>query len=85
MGYYESEILKELIVDELYTPRQLRIFLENSVNVLILSKSDSNLRFNDDSKKLRILDKIEAYAHTYNRAKNAHELPNAKSIVYVVE
>ena len=85
MSYFEKEILKELIVGEAYTPRQLKIFLENSVNVLVLSKSDSNLRFNDESKKLRILDKIEAYAHTHNRRNNVHALPSEKSIVYVVE
>jgi len=87
VSYYESEIIKELTVGEKYTVRQLGILLYENKDVLILSKSIPQLRISDDSRKLRVIDKIEAYAHQIDKTdrRNPYLVPNSKSVTYIVE
>lgn len=85
MSYFESEIIKELIVGEEYTVRQLRILMQEAKDVLIISKSVPQLMNFNESKTVRVLDKIEAYTHRYDRQSYAHIIPNSKNVTYIVE
>lgn len=85
MAYFEDEILKELVVGEAYTSRQLRIFVIESKNVLVLSKSESNFMNSNETRKLQVLDKIEAFAHKADNQSATYLIPNTRSIIYIVQ
>ncbi|SOC12877.1 hypothetical protein SAMN05880501_10767 [Ureibacillus xyleni] len=85
MMYYQDEVITELTVGEEYTVRQLRILLNETNNVLVISNSVQQFSESNGLKKVRVLNKIEAYAHRFDRHNDAYILPSSKSITYIVE
>lgn len=84
MRYYENEVLKELVVGEEYTERQISIFVRGNKNALVISQSVSSFSEIIESKKLRVMNKFESYVHQSNK-QYGYIQPNAKNFVYIVE
>ena len=83
MGYFEHEILNELNIGESYTQRQLRIFIVENCDVVLISKSCT--RFEDNSsERLKVLDIIEGYQHKVSES-HCYSLPSLKNKIYIVE
>ena len=84
MAYYEDEILRELNVGEEYTSRQIAILIQENKNATILSKSIGQFSTSSD-RKIKLLDKIEAYKHYYDQRSFSYMVPSSKSTTYIFE
>lgn len=84
MSFYEDEILRELEVGEVYTAYQLRFFLTDNDNVILLL-DDSQI--NDISNiKYKVRNKIEKYIHQQSPINyRTYLIPNSKSVIYEIE
>lgn len=83
MSYYEHEILPELVKGEIYTERELLIFLLENKNSKIISKNA--IEFNIKSmNKHKILEIFEGYEHKSEQPK-VYNMPNEKSRVYFTD
>lgn len=84
MQYYEDEVLKELEVDQEYTERQIKIFVSNNKNDLVISNRASRFSDNKDSSKLRVFKKDVAYVHQFNKELDGYVPPNSQKIIYYI-
>jgi hypothetical protein len=81
MTYFEDEILRELQIGELYTSRQLRIFIENN-NAVIITRSNCQLsEYSDHSFIVKEI--IEGYEHRLHNF--SYYIPNSENKYYIVE
>lgn len=83
MSYYEHEILPELVKGEVYTERELVIFLLENRNSRIISRNSIELN-NQSMNKHKILDIFEGYEHK-SEQQRVYKVPNEKSRVYYTD
>ncbi len=84
MNYYESEILNKLEVGKRYTPRQLRIFLNENKETAVVSKSCYKfLEWQDNL--ILVLGVIEGYLHTSDVQSKCYRIPSCVKKIYIIE
>jgi hypothetical protein len=71
MTYFEDEILHELHVGELYTQRQIAIFLAENKDNIVISKSCKYFQ-KWSTNKHKVLQIIEGYEHRCNNDRTYH-------------
>lgn len=62
-SYYESEILKELEVGEIYSERDIRGFISSKRDVTILCPNTWQFDSNNRYTKYKVLDMFKTYLH----------------------
>ena len=83
MAYYEDEILRELILGEKYTPKQLIIFLVENDNATVISKSCNHF-VEFSNQKHTVLEIIEGFEHRGEDHRTYH-IPGKKTKIYIVD
>ncbi len=83
VAFYKDEILKELLVEEDYTAKQIEQFLYENENVTVLS-DDRSISYNK-AIKYKVISKKEKYIYRSGSGNNDYDLPNGISTVYEVE
>ena len=83
MAYYENEILRELNLGEMYTPKQLMIFVVENSNTTVISKSCNHF-VEFSTQKHTVLEIIEGFEHRGEDHRTYH-IPGKKTKIYIVD
>jgi hypothetical protein len=85
MTYYADEVPKELKLNEIYTSRELYLYLmDNPKNTIILG--ENSLLTDSTEIKYKIVDIKEKFLHS--KSKNSYKtylIPSTKSIIVEIE
>ncbi|MBT2735150.1 hypothetical protein [Bacillus sp. ISL-7] len=83
MSYYESEILNDLEIGEIYTSRDIASIVYYKRNSIILCEDTSNFRSEDTETKFKVIDRMETFIHKNERS--SYVMNNTKQLIYVVK
>ncbi|TWT04616.1 hypothetical protein [Planomicrobium sp. CPCC 101079] len=84
MAYFEDEVPKSLELDEMYSSREIYLFMLENRNVIILSGS-THLNHHDNEKRYRVVDIKENYVHkTADDSSRTHRIPSTKTKIYEI-
>ncbi|NGY82216.1 hypothetical protein F6Y03_10915 [Bacillus megaterium] len=81
---YEDEILRELKEDSNYTSREIKNFIHDNKNAIILCNT---LQITDDSQiQYKVIRRIQKYIHKQVDGQyGVYRIPSSESVIYEIE
>jgi hypothetical protein len=79
MSYSESEIPEKLEEGKIYKGKQIKIFLIENPNIIIISENDLNIL---DNKNYRIEEIKKGYIH--DQKDRVYQIPSIEKTIYII-
>ncbi|WP_340373276.1 hypothetical protein [Peribacillus sp. FSL E2-0218] len=81
MTYYEDEIPEDLVTGEVYTSREIKIFLQENRNIVVLADYD----FLPDNNKIKYVIKNNISKYIHRNENHTYMIPSIESVIYEIE